>query len=114
MPGIQVGISCLTFGLASAPYVFTKVLKPFAAHLRRMEFRVILYLDDISLVTDSSNELQLFVDEGINLQESLGFIVNQEKSITSPTGKLEFFGVLVHTMVFSFRIPERFVAKLYV
>ena len=38
---------CLPFGLASAPWVFTKTLKPVLALLREMGVRLIAYLDDI-------------------------------------------------------------------
>lgn len=37
----------LPFGLASATRVFTKILKPVAAGLRKKGIRLLIYLDDI-------------------------------------------------------------------
>ena len=41
---------CLPFGLACAPWVFTKVMKPIAIFLRSMGVRMIVYIDDILLM----------------------------------------------------------------
>ncbi|EDO27472.1 predicted protein [Nematostella vectensis] len=60
------------FGLASAPRVFTKILKPVVAHLRKRGIRLIIYLDDI-LIMSASKELAL-------------------KSILCPTRELKFLG----------------------
>jgi hypothetical protein len=45
--------ACLPFGLASAPRVFTKLLKPVVAVLRQMGLRIIIYLDDILIMSKS-------------------------------------------------------------
>lgn len=41
----------LPFGLASAPLVFTKLLRPVMVHLRHQGVRALIYLDDIFLLT---------------------------------------------------------------
>ena len=45
--------ACLPFGLASAPRVFTKLLKPVLSILRQRGIRLIVYLDDILLMASS-------------------------------------------------------------
>lgn len=40
----------LPFGLSSAPYVFTKLMKPFLCYLRNKKIRVIIYIDDILIL----------------------------------------------------------------
>ena len=42
---------CLCFGLGPAPRIFTKVLKIPIAILRRINIRIILYLDDMLLMS---------------------------------------------------------------
>ena len=41
---------CLPFGLASAPRVFTKLMKPVVALLRQLGIRLIIYLDDMLIM----------------------------------------------------------------
>lgn len=48
--------SYLPFGLASAPRIFTKLLKPVIGHLRKQGIRFIIYLDDILIVSSSEEE----------------------------------------------------------
>ncbi|CAH2272506.1 Hypothetical predicted protein [Pelobates cultripes] len=42
---------CLPFGLSSAPWCFTKLLKPVVALLRSRGIRMIIYLDDMLIMT---------------------------------------------------------------
>lgn len=48
--------NCLPFGLCTAPYVFTKLLKPVAQKLRSEGLVSVIYLDDI-LLFGKSKEL---------------------------------------------------------
>ena len=40
----------LPFGLCSAPYILTKVMKPVVARMRQLGIRLILYLDDMLIM----------------------------------------------------------------
>ena len=44
--------TCLPFGLTSAPWVFTKTLKPIAALGRELGFRLVIYIDNILLMAE--------------------------------------------------------------
>ena len=46
----------LPFGLCSAPRIFTKLMKPIAAFLRRKSIRVLIYLDDFLLLAATREE----------------------------------------------------------
>ena len=48
---------CLLFGLACAPWVFTKTLKPIVAQLRQLGVRLIVYIDDILILAESREML---------------------------------------------------------
>ncbi|XP_048590532.1 uncharacterized protein LOC116601217 [Nematostella vectensis] len=96
----------LPFGLAKAPRVFTKILKPVVAHLRKRDIRLIIYLDDI-LIMSASKELALeHSNTAASLLSNLGFVINREKSILSPTWELEFLGFLVNSKTMSMSLPR--------
>ncbi len=38
--------TCLPFGLSTAPYVFTKLLRPLVAHWRAQGIPIVVYIDD--------------------------------------------------------------------
>lgn len=46
----------LLFGLSSAPHMFTKLLKPVVAVLRKLGIRLVLYLDDMLIMAKSEEE----------------------------------------------------------
>ena len=49
---------CLPFGLSSASWVFTKLLRPVLAHLRRQGIRLIMYMYDMLVMAQSKVELE--------------------------------------------------------
>ena len=71
---------CLPFGLAVAPRVFTKIMKPVVALLRRMGIRLIVCLDDLFFTNSSEVDLQQDMIRAQYLLEHLGFVINFEKS----------------------------------
>ena len=77
----------LPFRLATAPQVFTMIVKLMA--LSR-GFRFHQYLDDWLIRFQSQEEAQVNTQAVVDLTQSLGWIINQEKS------------ELKHTQVFSF------------
>ena len=51
--GVLYEFIVLPFGLASAPRVFTKLMKPIIAYLRGKSIRLIIFLDDIAVLGNS-------------------------------------------------------------
>ena len=51
---------CLPFGLSCAPRVFTKVLKPVVAFLRERGVQLIIYLDNILILSTDQLKLKAF------------------------------------------------------
>ena len=72
--------NALPFGLATAPRVFTKLLKPVLAHLRAKGLRLVAYLDDILLIGKDKADAELAYHQAKQLLEDLGFVINREKS----------------------------------
>jgi hypothetical protein len=79
--------TCLPFGLASAPRVFTKILHPVVGFLRSKGVRCIIYLDDILLEQDKTRLVE-HTATIVLLLEALGFLVNYPKSVLEPAQKL--------------------------
>ena len=85
----------LSFGLSSAPRVFTKLLKPVYAELRSGGIRCSYYIDDsLQMDQDFDKALDNTNVMVINLTK-LGYTVNTEKSVLFPTKRLVFFGLVV-------------------
>jgi len=45
--------TCLPFGLSCAPRIFTKVLKPVVKYFRKLGILLVIYLDDLLLISSS-------------------------------------------------------------
>lgn len=74
--------TCMSFGLCTAPYTFTKILKPVVQKLRKEGIVLVIYLDDILIFAESENECTRRVMATQALLESLGFIINTKKKST--------------------------------
>lgn len=75
---------CLPFGLSTAPYTFTKIMKPVISYLRELGFLSVNYLDDLLLLGKSYEVCLENIQVTCNLLESLGFIINRKKSEMKP------------------------------
>lgn len=96
---------CLPFGCASAPWLFTKLLKPAVALLRGLGIRVIVYLDDFLFLSQSREELIRHLSIAESLLKSLGFIVNSEESIREPSRCIEFLGLILDSLLLKYSLP---------
>ncbi|XP_065943705.1 uncharacterized protein [Magallana gigas] len=97
----------LPFGLSSAPYIFTKCLRPMVRYWRQSGVNIVLYLDDGLGLAESYEKGvsdSLFVKDSL---EKAGFLVNLEKSIFEPCQMLEWLGMIWNTNMFCLSIPER-------
>ena len=80
-------------GLGPAPRIFTKLLKIPIAILRRINIRIIVYLDDMFLMSQTIEGLNMARDTLIFLFQQLGFIINLKRPVLSATPKLGFLGL---------------------
>ena len=103
---------CLPFGLSAAPRVFTKLLKPLVGFLRQIDCRLIIYLDDMLMLHQDRGQLQQLTQLTCQLFESLGLMVNQKKSILTPTQDLEFLGFHLCSVKMKLSIPSEKFRKI--
>ena len=86
--------TCLSNGLVSALRYFTKLLKPVYSTLRSQGYLNVGYINDSYLQGDSNTECRSDILTTLNVIESLGFLINHEKSVLQPCQKLVLFGFL--------------------
>ena len=99
--------SVLPFGLTSAGYIFTKVLRPLVKKWRTHGIKGILYLDDGINGHISKEEAQrasIIIASDLNQS---GFLLNTEKSHLEPGQTGRWLGVLIDTTSMTFTVPPR-------
>ena len=104
--------NCLCFGLSSAPRIFTKLLKTPISLLRRMNIRIIIYLDDMLIIGSCIKELMQSRDTVIYLLQHLGFVVNWEKSLLCPVQEIEFLGLLISSKNMTLSLTDQKMTKM--
>lgn len=95
----------VSFGLSTAPRVFTKLLKPVVGFLRQNGCRLIIYLDDLLMMHQDRAQLEQITHVTCQLFESLGLMVNLKKSILTPTQELEFLTFQVDSIRMKLLLP---------
>ena len=96
--------TCLPFGLSSAPWIFTKILKPVAALLREHGVRLIVYIDDMLIMSESIDLAKEHTAALTYLLENLGFLLS-EKSVSKPAQEMDFLGMVVDSVAMRLKIP---------
>jgi hypothetical protein len=99
--------TCLPFGLCASPWVFTKLLKVAVTFLRRSGIRLVIYLDDLLIVGTTTQECSDAVAQVIHVLESLGFLINFNKSETVPTQCIEYIGLITNSVSMSFCLTDK-------
>ena len=97
----------LPFGLSTAPYIFTKMLKPLQKHWRYQGICLALFLDDgwgngRDIATCKSDSDIVKADLA-----NAGLIANQEKSVWEPTQTCSWLGLIWHSKEGRIEISER-------
>lgn len=96
----------LPFGLCTAPYVFTKLMKPVLQYLRSLGLISVAYLDDVLCIGSSYTECVLNVTKTKETLESLGFVINTKKSVMEPNTTCKFLGFILDTNRMTITLPE--------
>ena len=104
--------ACLPFGLASAPRVFTKLIKPVVALLRQLGIRLIVYLDDMLIMAQSRDIALQHASTALDLLQGLGFMINYLKSVLVPSTRMEFLGFVVDSLTLSLAHPREKIRKV--
>lgn len=93
-------------GLSSAPRLFTKLLKPALAHLRKLGMIVSCYIDDCIFIASSPEELLCNVNYAMQFFDSLGLTIHYKKSTLVPTQRVKFLGVILDSVNMTVTLPD--------
>ncbi|KOB73345.1 putative transposon Ty3-I Gag-Pol polyprotein [Operophtera brumata] len=92
-------MTCLPFGLATAPQTFAKLTNWLANVLRNQGIRVVVYLDDFLLANQNPITLKQQYFQAKELLCHLGWHLNQEKTSNTPSQEQEYLGVVWNTLI---------------
>ncbi|KAI9551258.1 reverse transcriptase [Daphnia sinensis] len=104
--------TCLPFGLASAPWAFTKVLKPVVSFLRGKGVKLIVYLDDFLIISSGKIQAERDFLFTVELLEAVGFVINRAKSSGVPSQSREFLGLVVDSRSLTLSLKKDKVEKM--
>lgn len=96
---------CLPFGLSSAPFCFTKLMKPIVREIRLRGIVCVNYLDDFLVFGKSFNVCRENTKIICDLITSLGFIINREKSSLIPNTSATFLGFVFNSLIMKIELP---------
>lgn len=104
--------TCLPNGVAEGPRIFTKLMKPVFAYLRKRGYSITSFIDDTLICNNSQSSCLACIEDTIVLLQKLGFCVNYEKSVLTPTRNIEYLGNIIDTISMTVSLPARRVEKI--
>ncbi|CAI7888398.1 unnamed protein product [Closterium sp. NIES-53] len=96
----------LPFGLATAPFVFTQLIKQLARRWRARGWRVIPYVDDILVLSESAQQARSTCTMIVQDLKDSGLVINKKKSQLLPTQALRFLGLELDTRSGTFSVGD--------
>ena len=102
----------LPFGLATACYVFTKLMRPLVKRWRGKGIRNIMYIDDG--ICAATTVAECIANRDIVIQDlaKAGFVLNTKKSCLDPVQYGRWLGFMLDLKGGSFQVPNDRVLKL--
>ena len=105
--------TALPFGLSISPWVFTRLMDVVVAYLRRVTIsEVSNYLDDCLQKHLDPLQLQADLQVFLQLMDSVGFLVNREKSSLLPAQDFVHLGMRFATRLYMVFPTEKRIIKL--
>ena len=84
-------------GLAPCPRLFTKLMKPVMAELRKRGVMITGFIDDSFVVDADKVSCINSVIETVSLVDQLGFVVHPDKSVLQPTQEITYLGFILNS-----------------
>jgi hypothetical protein len=103
--GIRYRYKVVCFGLASAPRLFTRIMKPIMALFRGKGLRVSMFLDVLCILNRDSASLLKEMDFVVKTFQGLGFQINYEKSVLKPCQNIVHLGFMLNSVDMNVALP---------
>ncbi len=102
----------LPFGLSTACYMFTKLLRPLVRYWRARGLRILVYLDD-GLGAAAGGQKALDASQLVRTTlAKAGFVVHPTKSVWEPTQRLQWLGFVIDLALGQVEVPSDKLAAL--
>ena len=102
----------LCFGICTACYVFSKVLRPLTKLWRGEGIKAVLYIDDGIGAKSEWESARLAGQHMANVLTQAGFHINRRKSNFEPTQVGQWLGTIINTKNMTFTVPPDKLANL--
>jgi hypothetical protein len=100
-------------GLSTCPRNFTKLLiKPVLCTLRKNGHILVIFIDDILIISTSYEGCITSIIEAVNLLTNLGFVLHVEKSMFFPQQKIVFLGFELNSATMKIKLTNEKIAKI--
>ena len=97
---------CLSFGLKSAPFIFTKVGDFIVKCLVFLEIhKMVNYIDDFLICAPSQETCQVFMNTFLLELRRFGFSCNTDK-IINPNTRVKYLGIEIDTIEMTLSLPN--------
>lgn len=103
--GVVYVFTHLPFGLAVAPWAFSRIVRPIKGFCHRQGLLLHSYMDDFFLLSLSRSGLEEDTVYLLDLFEKLGLTINVGKSNLAPSRSLEYLGVLFQLETCTLSLP---------
>ena len=97
---------CLCLGLGPVPRVITKILKVPISFFCPLNSRILIYLEDMLLMSESIEKLLVARDTVIFLLQNLGFVKTLKRSFMEPVQTIEYLGIVINSIRMTLSLTE--------
>ena len=105
-------ITVLPFRLSSAPFIFTKLLRPVVSHWRSRGIPIVVYLDDGIGASHNPEKCSSFSFTVRSTLCNLGFVINEEKSAWNPSTTVAWLGCVIDSKSGIIKASDKRIDKL--
>ena len=110
--GAYFVFTVLPFGLSTACYVFTKLLRPLVRYWRASGIRIVVYLDDGLAVASGEQEAATASSLVRETLCNAGFITHPIKSQWAPVQRLTWLGFIIDMSLGHLEVPKEKITSL--
>ena len=87
-------------------------MEPVIGKVRSQGIRSVIYLDDMAVLSRSIDQSNLDSQFVIETLQSVGFLINWEKSVLKPCQRIQFLGFTIDSSSMAVSLPQEKLNKL--